>query len=188
MISFISSIDFHVLLSLYSLRDLKVTYAMLWLSQLGEWYVIGGLTCIVCILLLRRRHFAYAQGLALSFGTSFVATALLKLLVGRSRPPMEYWAYHESGNAFPSAHAALSLAFFGFLIYLISLSDAHKVWRILTIGLLAALTAAIGFSRLYLGVHYFSDVIGGFLLASACLWLGITTTRILKARATPKAS
>ena len=174
------AIDLWILQNLYAHRTFEATLVAIGASELGEWYVIGGLMLIAVILLLRLKQFAYAQGIVLSVASATVATIFLKVLVGRARPPIEYWAYHETGNSFPSAHAALSLALFGFLAFMVWRSRLSQKLRLtLAIGCYA-LIVAIGFTRLYLGVHYFSDVVGGYLLGGVCLWVAMWATRMLE--------
>ncbi len=98
------------------------------------------------------------------------------------RPPESFFAYLETGYSFPSAHAAMSFACYGFIVYLVWRSATSQSFRTIAVLGLSVLIGAIGFSRLYLGVHYLSDVVGGYALGAACVWLAIWTTRILGRR------
>ena len=171
-----------VLGALYALREPTWVMAAIWVSELGEWYTIGGLAVALALWLVLKEKFALAQGVLLTVVTSGIATLIIKDVVARPRPPEQYWAYTETWYSFPSAHASMSLAFFGFLAYLTWHSGASRAWRIASIVVAVVLVLIIGFSRLYLGVHYFSDVLGGYLLGAACLWLAIWTTRTLQRR------
>ncbi len=182
MIAFITSLDMWVLQTLYALRDVPTTHVMIWISQLGEWYVVLGLAVALALWLALKERFIYAQGLLLTVVSTTVVTFVLKSLIGRARPPEQFWAYLESGASFPSAHATLSLAFYGFLIYLLYRTMRAHYWNGTLIALLNLLIIAIGCTRLYLGVHYFSDVVGGYLVGALCLWLGIEMTRLLQRR------
>lgn len=66
------------------------------------------------------------------------------------------------GFSFPSGHSTFSIAIYGYLIYLIN-KDNNKWWKIVVTTLLVLLIVCIGLSRIYLGVHYFSDVLAGFI-------------------------
>lgn len=180
--SFIFSLDMRVLLALYAVRDVRVTLAAIWLSELGEWYTIIGLAVALALWLALRNKFAFAQGVLLAVATSGITTYLLKSVIARPRPPEQYWAYIETWYSFPSAHAAMSLAFYGFVAWMVWTTSTSRLIRYASVTGLSTLILIIGFCRLYLGVHYLSDVIGGYILGAPCLWLAIWTTRALRWR------
>ena len=105
-------------------------------------------------------------------GSTAVAVFLLKLLTDRARPALSS-LLHETSAAFPSGHAALSLFFFGFLSYLLSRRFQKKRYSLLIFAAGFAIAGLIGTSRIYLNVHWLSDVLGGFALAGAILSLCI---------------
>jgi undecaprenyl-diphosphatase len=91
------------------------------------------------------------------------------------RPRMTDWvAIHESSSSYPSGHAALSLTFYGLWIFFIARSRLSTPVRRALAAALAAWIAAIGWSRLALGAHYPTDLIGGYLLAIVLLCAAIT--------------
>ncbi len=79
----------------------------------------------------------------------------------------------ESGYSFPSGHAMISFAFYGYLIYLIDKNMKPSILKKVIIIFLILLILFIGFSRIYLGVHHFSDIIGGYIISFAYLILYI---------------
>ena len=95
---------------------------------------------------------------------------LLKYIVQRPRPN-EFRLINESGYSFPSGHSMASTAFYGFLIYLIYKKVKNKKLKIILITLLTLLIILIGISRIYLGVHYTTDVIAGFLVSISYLMI-----------------
>lgn len=101
---------------------------------------------------------------------------LIKIILQRPRP-IEYRLIEESGYSFPSGHSMISMAFYGFLIYLIYKNVQNKYIKWTSIILLSTLIILIGTSRIYLGVHYTSDVLAGFLIAIAYL---VVYTSIIK--------
>ena len=92
----------------------------------------------------------------------------LKNIVRRARPD-EFRIIEESGYSFPSGHSMVSMAFYGLLIYLIYKKVNNKYLKNFLIILLSIIIFLIGLSRIYLGVHYTSDVLAGFLLGLSYL-------------------
>lgn len=102
-----------------------------------------------------------------------VLNQLLKRILQRPRPT-EFRIVEETGYSFPSGHSMVSMAFYGYLIYLIYryIKNKYVKWTLITI--LSILICLIGISRIYLGVHYTSDVLGGFLLSISYLVIYIS--------------
>lgn len=105
----------------------------------------------------------------------------IKHIVRRPRPNV-LRLVEESGYSFPSGHSMVSMAFYGIIIYLVYKNVSNKYLKWLLITLLSLLILSIGFSRIYVGVHYFTDVAGGFLLGLAYLiiYINIYNKRIGK--------
>ena len=97
-----------------------------------------------------------------------VLNQLIKRILQRPRPT-EYRIIEETGYSFPSGHSMVSMAFYGYFIYLIYKYVKNKYVKWISISLLSLLICAIGISRIYLGVHYTSDVLGGFLISVSYL-------------------
>ena len=93
---------------------------------------------------------------------------ILKFIFTRPRP-FEWMLIEESGYSFPSGHAMVSMAFYGMLIFLIWQTQISKTKKKLWTIVLTVLILLIGISRIYLGVHYASDIIGGFTLSLSYL-------------------
>lgn len=102
-----------------------------------------------------------------------VLNQLLKYILQRPRPT-EYRIINESGYSFPSGHSMVSMAFYGYLIYLMYKYAKNKYVKWTSIILLSILIGLIGLSRIYLGVHYTSDVLAGFLISISYLITYIT--------------
>ena len=107
-----------------------------------------------------------------------ILNQLLKRILQRPRPT-EFRIVEEKGYSFPSGHSMVSMAFYGYLIYLIYryIKNKYVKWTLITI--LSILICLIGISRIYLGVHYTSDVLGGFLLSISYLVIYISSIKKL---------
>ena len=89
---------------------------------------------------------------------------ILKHILKRPRPT-GYRLIEVSGYSFPSGHSMVSMAYYGFLIYLIYKYVKNKYIKWISICILSIFICLIGISRIYLGVHYTSDVLAGFLIS-----------------------
>ena len=105
-----------------------------------------------------------------------ILNQLLKRILQRPRPT-EYRIIEETGYSFPSGHSMISMAFYGYLIYLIYKYAKNKYIKWTSIILLSILICSIGISRIYLGVHYTSDVLGGFLISISYLIIYISAVK-----------
>ena len=106
--------------------------------------------------------------IALNVLICFLLNQGLKHVFLRPRPE-DINLITEGGYSFPSGHSMVSLAFYGLFIYIIFHMRFKKYKRYLYCILLALLTLLIGISRIYLGVHYASDVLAGFAISMAYL-------------------
>ena len=139
------------------------------ITALGDWKVITILyLCVIAALVLRNRQ-SLAIGLTVAVLGNVVLVSMLKAIFHRPRPELAYFV--ETSGSFPSGHAAISIAFFGMLAYIL--------WRTRFIGpigsalLGATLAFFIGLSRIYLIEHYLSDVVNGYLVGLMWLLIGI---------------
>ena len=140
-------------------------------TLLGSTLVLSAVIAAGVILLLLRRQWRLAIYLAATGAGAFVLDPVLKSLVGRLRPVLAHPVAHAPGNSFPSGHALGSLVCYG-AIYLAFLPAARGRWRTVFTVVIAVLVAIVGISRILLGVHYLSDVLGGW--AIGVTWLGVT--------------
>ncbi len=101
---------------------------------------------------------------------------IIKNILQRPRPT-EYRIIEQGGYSFPSGHSMVSMAFYGYFIYLIFRYIKNKYLKYILSTLLLLLIISIGISRIYLGVHYTSDVLGGFLLSISYLIIYVSITK-----------
>lgn len=128
---------------------------------------------IILLLLLKNKKIGISITANLIIVT--ILNLLLKSILQRPRPT-EFRIVEETGYSFPSGHSMISMAFYGYLIYLSYKYIKNKYLKWTTIILLSILICAIGISRIYLGVHYTSDVLGGFLISISYLVIYISAT------------
>ena len=124
---------------------------------------------VVAAFLAIRRHWILLSGWVAAFAGAGVLTTVLKNVIQRPRPIGADQFLHGESFSFPSGHALGSLIGYGMLAYLLVLPVDRRRQQLLIVAAAGVLIVAIGFSRLYLGVHYFSDIIGGY--AAGLLWL-----------------
>lgn len=176
-----SGIDTAVLQALYSIRDAGAVQIFIGITEFGSTLVIGGIALSIGLWLLLRALLAHFAGLCVSVVGTIVVVFPLKEFAARTRPDVFFRAFSEDTFSFPSGHAAFSLALYGFLMYLAWKHLPHERAIVVSVGL-AILVILIGFSRLYLGLHFFSDVVAGYAIGGIFLALGIWVAESLTRR------
>lgn len=144
------------------------------ITIMGSGYIVIPI-CIISIVYFWRKK--EAKYILINLITIFFTNQLLKRIVERPRPE-GFRIVEELGYSFPSGHSMVSMAFYGFFIYLIYKKVKNNYIKWISISLLSLLIILIGISRIYLGVHYASDVLAGFLLSIS--YLGLFTHIINK--------
>jgi undecaprenyl-diphosphatase len=140
-------------------------------TTLGSAGVLAWLVVLGGILLLTRRRFLLAGYLAVTAAGSLVLDPVLKMLVGRLRPVVPQPLAVGGGNSFPSGHALDSIICYGALL-LVFLPAFPRRRRWIPITIAAVVVGLVGLTRVMLGVHFVSDVIGAWCVGVA--WLGLT--------------
>lgn len=152
------------LVSEYLISD-NITPLAKGITQLGG---VIGLITIAIVLSIAIKNKKINILIWANLGISALLNQILKRIVQRPRPT-EFRIIDESGYSFPSGHSMVSAAFYGFLIYLIYKNVKNQYLKCGLITVLSLLIILIGTSRIYLGVHYTSDVLAGFLIAISYL-------------------
>jgi len=144
-------------------------WPMRFVTALGYYWVVIPLLAVAAYAFWRVGARISAALLVVATSGSVLLTTVLKNVFERARPELFDRGVMESTYSFPSDHATVAVGFYGTLALLLSWR-AGGLWRWVIVLCGVALVLLIGFSRLYLGVHYPTDVLAGFLAAP--LWVG----------------
>jgi undecaprenyl-diphosphatase len=141
---------------------------MRFVTALGYYWAVTPLLIVAVYLFYRRGWRLSTILLAVSTAGSIVLTTVLKGVFGRARPELFDSGYEASFYSFPSGHATVAVGFYGMLTVILAYRlKGLARWAVAVSGVLVVLL--IGLSRLYLGVHYPTDILAGYL--AALLWL-----------------
>ena len=138
------------------------------ITNIGGTIVIGIVT-IISLFIFRNKKINICIVLNL-LGIVVLNNVIIKNIIGRDRPS-DINIITEAGKSFPSGHSAVSMVVYGYLIYLTYNYIKNKKIKYLLISILSILILVVGLTRIYLGVHYTSDVLGGYLLGIVYLLL-----------------
>jgi membrane protein DedA with SNARE-associated domain/membrane-associated phospholipid phosphatase len=158
-------------------RTAWLTIVMKAITWLGSNATLIPLTIVVCIWLIWRREARnLAIGVAVALAGANVLYHIAKDVVARPRPPIALQLVHVSGSSFPSGHATQALAGLGAIAIALCSRRSLKT-RFVVVITATGLILLIGVSRIYLGVHWWTDVVGGFGLGG--LWLSLVGAVLL---------
>ena len=154
-------------------------------SLLGSPAFVAAMSLLVCVVLLRQHQRVLLIGWIAAIAGGGVLDLALKLAFRRPRPTWEAPYLVAHGWSFPSGHAMGSLVAYGMLAYVLVLHLHSTAARRAVIAGAVVLVLVIGFTRLFLGVHYFSDVIAGY--AGGTVWLAVCISglEVLRRRGYP---
>ncbi|TSC84374.1 MAG: PA-phosphatase-like phosphoesterase [Parcubacteria group bacterium Gr01-1014_13] len=162
------SVDLSLGNLLHAFRNPLLVKILLWVTLLGNFYVVAPTILVILVLFWLWNKKIYIVPFLISVGGSFFVGTVAKYIWHRPRP-MEVAVYIEKSASFPSLHAVLAVSLYGFLAYFFW--KYFKKWKnkinALFFGFLIIIF--IGFSRLYLGVHYLTDVWAGYMIG--LFWL-----------------
>src|ERR1700732_1479403 len=152
--------------SLHEHSTLRTVGVFRLVTNLGNALTLAAVGMFVVIALVVSRHWQLLCVWAIALGGVGLINEFLKNTFQRVRPQLPNPWITESGWSFPSGHAMGSLVVYGMLAYSIGSLVTSRALRVCLVFVTICLVIAIGFSRIYLGVHYFSDVIAGYLAAT----------------------
>jgi membrane-associated phospholipid phosphatase len=176
----VAGLDHPVLAFAMSLRSAWLDTAVHLYTDIGGTIIMPIIAVGAMVLLAVRRRAWTPVILITAAGTgSLLMTIFGKLLFGRARPPLvDQVPPLELGASFPSGHTLNSIVIAGIIAYLLVLRQKSVRGRALTISVATLFTLTIGLSRVFLGAHWFTDVLGAWAIGGAWLALVITAHRL----------
>lgn len=158
----ISSLDETIYKFIYSFHSEKVTNIMKIITFLAstKFIVILSILSLISLWFKNKKCFY----IIITIITSTILNNLIKIVIRRPRPN-HFRHVIELTYSFPSGHAMASMSFYGSIIVLINNSELNKKYKMLITIILSTLILFIGLSRIYLGVHHASDILGGWLIS-----------------------
>ncbi len=158
------------------IRNKNLTSILLTITNISSAYALIVLSILLLIIIKEKK---IPLLITLNLICSYALNAFAKEIFTRPRPT-GINLIEESGFSYPSGHSMVSMAYYGFIAYLIYKKQTNKLIKTIIIVSLLLTILLVGFSRIYLGVHYLSDVIGGFLLSIVYLMIFIKYSKIEK--------
>jgi undecaprenyl-diphosphatase len=162
--------DVAILQWLHAHQSPMVTALMIEMTYLGTGTVVMTIVCVAAMFLWHTEHKHSARLLLAATAGNIILNNALKLVYHRDRPSVFEWQTTALSSSFPSGHAMSSTVVYGTVAYLCMRLQKHHWSRVLTFVAAVVLILLICLTRLYLGVHYPSDVIGGIIVGLA--WAG----------------
>ncbi|HVI91086.1 MAG TPA: VTT domain-containing protein [Dongiaceae bacterium] len=157
---------------LQSFRSSTGDALMTTITEMGDSLVVISVVCAATAWLLFRRAWRSALYLLVAVAGASLFNSGIKLILSRERPISDLYD-GVSAFSFPSGHATVNFALYGFICVLI-LRNLSSAWRLPVVGLVLSLVTLIALSRLYLGAHWFSDVLAG--LSFGVAWIALLGT------------
>ena len=179
----IRQLDFSTLNFIEQIRTPYLTVFFKVVTTMGEWSFVLGVLVLISLFFIIKKRFRYDIILwpitAGGLGTAFI----LKEIFHRNRPIGALIA--ETSSSFPSAHAIISIAFYAFIFYLLATNAKSGFSKYLLISLVFLVPVLLGFSRLYLGVHYLSDVLAGYAIGDIWFLIGVYAIKFINRKKLP---
>ena len=175
----IASLDSAVAVWLQSHATGFATEVLSALTQLGGATVLLGVTLVAVVALLARRRVAHAALMGAALVGAEALNLAIKAAFERPRPSLSDPIATAAGFSFPSGHAMVAAAVYGALAFIAGAGALPRRGRGMVLVAATGLVLAIGFSRLYLGVHYVSDVLAGY--GAGLAWLMVCGLTLLGA-------
>ena len=170
----VTSLDVAVSDGLRARASPAATRTMLVVTHLHSNAAVVAYGVVIAIFLAVRRRWRMLIALVTCVAGGLVLNVGMKLAFHRARPVFDEPLLVLSTYSFPSGHVAGTTVFYGFLVFWIHTGTSRKAWRMLALLWLIVSVALVALSRVYLGVHFLSDVVAGF--AEGVAWLALCLT------------
>lgn len=154
---------------IFSFRNDLIDFIFKTITKFGNTITVIGIVLLLIILIKKENIYK----LLFTVGITVSVNQLLKHLIRRIRPD-HLRLVQENSFSYPSGHAMISIALYGFIIYLVYKNIKNRFIKIILIVLSSILILGIGISRIYLGVHYPSDVLAGYFISTTIVLLTIS--------------
>ncbi len=166
-----------IVLAFFSQNRIEwLSFLMLCITYAGGYLIVILTTILSSISFFIHKQISKIFSLIISVGGASLSVFLLKNIFDKTRPISEA-VYFEAGSSMPSGHSAVAMALYGYIFYTIWKQEKHHL-KNKSLFLLILLIVSIGLSRLYLGVHFLSDVLVGYLIG--LIWVSISTSIFIK--------
>lgn len=166
------TLDQPIITWVYNMRNPILSRLMLLITLSSNWQMIILGTIMVAILLVKAHHWRYFWVLLVTNSVAISFIELSKYIIGRERPPTAMAIISQSSYSFPSGHSYFAGVYYGLLVYFLVRHLRNREWQVFFVVAGVIWILALSFSRIYLGVHWPTDVIAG--LSSGTVWLMVT--------------
>ena len=164
----VNGFDTTIYNSIMNIKSNIATYIFKFFTLLCSTEFMAGVVLGLLIISIITKNFNKGLYFSLNIGICALLNQFIKFIVHRPRPN-GINMIEENGFSFPSGHTMVSVAFYGMLIYLLNKSNIKRFYKIILTTILVVFIILTGVSRVYLGVHYASDVVAALALAIAYL-------------------
>ena len=162
-------IDLKVESFILGIRNDKLTNIMIIITDIGRAYSLIAITFLITLIAILKNKKLPLYTI-INLVSVFLTSQIFKAIIRRTRPTGVFLT-RATGYSFPSGHAMVSFAYFTFIAYSLCEKINNNLLKMIIKVLTTILIISIGFSRIYLGVHYITDIIGGYLLGITYLML-----------------
>jgi undecaprenyl-diphosphatase len=166
--------DNSIEVAIASLRTPGLTNFFSAITHLADVLVVFVVLVLALAAFVMSKRFTFAWALLIAVAGSTITTAILKVVVERARPSDVVALVTEDSYSFPSGHATAVVALYGFLLYACYKMFPQWWARALSVLAGAVIILLVGFSRVYLGVHYPTDVLAGYLVGALWVYIAIS--------------